>query len=139
MEKLMKSLSGLKGKSSTMLLVLAIGVVGSFILLYFMDNQSNGSETPSMSTAMSSPNSSNLSDFEMVLSQIEGAGMTRAYITYDSSDGVTVADEVKGIVIVSQGAGDLRVRVKLLNAASTAFDVPADKIEVFEMKKGELP
>lgn len=136
----MKSLKGLMENRSMVLVLLAIVVVASFILLYSMDGNSSNQSSNSNSTwdVFSSGGDNRLSDFEMVLSQIEGAGTTRAYITYEG-DGAKDSDSVKGIVIVSQGADDFSVRIKLLNAASTAFGVPADRIEVFEMKKGEQP
>ena len=139
-KKPMISLKGLMENRNLVLVLLAIVVVASFILLYTGDNNGGAQKAESNNTwnVFNSGGDSRLSDFEMVLSQIDGAGTTRAYITYES-DGVKESNSVKGIVIVSQGAGDFSVRIKLLNAASTAFGVPADRIEVFEMKKGEQP
>ena len=40
--------------------------------------------------------------------------------------------EVKGVVIVSQGAGDPALREKLINAARTALGVPSSRVCVVE-------
>lgn len=75
------------------------------------------------------------SEFESILSKIEGAGETKAYITYYDNNNST--NDVKGIIIVSRGAGDIGVRLDLQQAAATAYAVSADKIEIYEMKEGE--
>jgi hypothetical protein len=74
----------------------------------------------------------NATEFETLLSQINGAGRTNAYINHDKDTG-----EVKGVIKVSEGAEDLKVKIMLTNAASTALNISVDKIEVFEMQKGD--
>ncbi len=45
--------------------------------------------------------------------------------------------EVRGVVIVAEGAGDLAVRMDLMRAAQTVLNVPLERVEVFEMKRSE--
>lgn len=40
--------------------------------------------------------------------------------------------KVRGVVVVADGAGDIGVRMRLLNAVRTALDISSDKIEVLK-------
>jgi len=75
------------------------------------------------------------------LSAIKGAGQVRVMITYEV-DGIPGAAEamgdnlpqernIKGVLIVAQGAEDLSVRAALLQAAQTVLRVPANCVDVF--------
>ena len=64
-----------------------------------------------------------------ILSQIEGAGSTDVLITYDKSGAVV------GVVVVSEGAADKEVTVRLMRAVRTATGADIDRIEIFEKKK----
>jgi len=68
-------------------------------------------------------------DLSGILSQIEGAGETDVLVTYDKS-GTLV-----GVVVVSEGARDQAVVVKLMRAVSTATGAKVDQIEIFEKNK----
>lgn len=41
--------------------------------------------------------------------------------------------EVRGVIVVAQGAGDIGVRMNLLNAVKTLLNVEADKVEILKM------
>lgn len=41
---------------------------------------------------------------------------------------------VQGVVVVAEGAGDVKVRMQLQSAVKTALDIPLDHIEVFPMQ-----
>ena len=61
------------------------------------------------------------------LSWVEGAGKVRVVI-YDESD------EIGGVLIVAEGADDLRVRLAIGEAARTVLGVELERIEVMDMK-----
>ena len=42
--------------------------------------------------------------------------------------------QIRGVIIVAEGAGNVDVRLDLLRAARTVLCVSADKVDVFEMK-----
>ena len=44
---------------------------------------------------------------------------------------------MRGVIVIAEGAADVSVRVKLSNAVMTVLGISADRIEVFEMKRGE--
>jgi len=111
------------------IIFLVIGICICLILLY-MVNTSSKAVFNTTSTGVEKQYEA--SEFETLLSQINGAGRTNAYINHDKDTG-----EVKGVIIVSQGAEDLKVKIMLTNAASTALNISVDKIEVFEMQKGD--
>lgn len=112
------------------IVLLAVCVCICLLLLYMMNSKTNNlyESTPVNAKQQQDYNS----EFEVLLSQINGAGKTNAYVNQDMDTG-----EVLGVIIVSQGANDLKVKLMLANAASTALSVSFDKIEVFEMQKGE--
>ena len=45
-----------------------------------------------------------------------------------------IAPEVLGVVVVAEGAGNVGVRINLLQAVQTLLRVDADKVEIFTMK-----
>lgn len=125
----LKKLKNNKFFSNSKIMLLVIGMCFCLMLLFFLN-----ANTPKMldNTAKKNIQEGISSEFEMLLSQIKGAGRTNAFINHDTSTG-----DVKGVIIVSQGAGDIKVKLMLAVAASTALNVPMDKIEVFEMQKGD--
>jgi stage III sporulation protein AG len=42
--------------------------------------------------------------------------------------------QVKGVVIVADGAGDIEIKSNLINAATALLDIPAHKVQVFQRK-----
>ena len=42
--------------------------------------------------------------------------------------------EVKGVIVISEGAGDIRVKMNILKAVETLLNISADKVDVFEMQ-----
>ena len=62
-----------------------------------------------------------------VLSGIEGAGQVRTMIVRE--DGV-----IKGVLVIAEGAEDISVMLKLLNATATVMGVDKSVVEVYEME-----
>lgn len=84
-----------------------------------------------------------------ILSAIEGAGKTEVALYYRQandtqsvfSSGTAPASPI-GAVIVSEGAGDITVRLSLIRAVRTLLGLSEDAVEVFTMdmpKKELLP
>jgi len=78
---------------------------------------------------------------EQILSEIKGVGSTSAMITYQNSENTgSVFDgsntnkdpTVKGVIITSEGAGDIIVKNNIINAVASLFDIPAANVIVFE-------
>ena len=65
---------------------------------------------------------------ERVLSAVDGAGEVRAMVT--ERDGA-----VLGVVIVAEGANEVRVRLSLAQAARALLDTELSRIEVIEMRR----
>lgn len=42
--------------------------------------------------------------------------------------------EIKGIIVIAQGAGDIGVKMNILKAVETLLNVSADKVDVFKMQ-----
>lgn len=43
--------------------------------------------------------------------------------------------EVKGVLVVAEGAGSIEVRERILNAVAVVLDIPVHKVEIVQMKK----
>ena len=65
-----------------------------------------------------------------ILSAIEGAGHTEVLVTYDK------AGALVGVIVVSEGAANQQVVVKLLRAVQTATGADLDKIQGFVAGSG---
>jgi len=46
--------------------------------------------------------------------------------------------EVKGVIVIAEGARDVRVRMELLRAVRTALGVNSNQVEVFAMKQNNI-
>lgn len=79
----------------------------------------------------------------------EGDGVSKTSETVrKQTDVVTVQDqsqssalvlkekmpEVKGIIVIAEGAGDIGVKLNLMRAVQTLLNISADKVDVFEMQ-----
>ena len=56
----------------------------------------------------------------------ESGGTKRPFVTKELSP------QVKGVVIVADGASDIEVKSNLINAATALLDLPAHKVQVFK-------
>lgn len=78
---------------------------------------------------------------EDILSQMKGVGKTSVMITYQSREQTeTVFGSgdnnknlmVEGVIVASEGAGDIIVKTNIINAVATVYDIPAANVVVFE-------
>lgn len=66
---------------------------------------------------------------ERTLSAIDGAGEVKVLINEsDAGDGV-------GVLVVAEGAGDIRVYISLQNAVRALMDIDASRIEIVKMEE----
>jgi hypothetical protein len=75
---------------------------------------------------------------EAVLSQVQGAGRVRVLVSEGEGDTQAFSQEnlqsVRGVVIVADGADDIRVALELSAAAQALTGVDAGKIQVLKME-----
>lgn len=78
---------------------------------------------------------------EKILSQMKGVGDTNVMITYqnvEEEDTVFSSErnkndrKVEGVIVASEGAGDIIVRSNIIDAVATVFNIPASNVMVFE-------
>ncbi len=71
------------------------------------------------------------------LSRIQGAGECAVSIWYENETGAFGSGEKRpsGIIILSQGAQDLSVRLQLMQAAQTLLGIDAGHVAVFQMEE----
>ena len=81
---------------------------------------------------------------EEILSQMKGVGDTNVMITYQnvektdtvfSSESSNNDRKVEGVIVASEGAGDIIIKSNIINAVATVFDIPASNVVVFEKSK----
>ena len=77
---------------------------------------------------------------ENVLSCIEGAGKVRVLVNpgnaaaaFSPQDG-----QAAGVLVVAEGAGDLKVNMALQRAVQALLDVDAEQIEILTMKEDDV-
>lgn len=61
-----------------------------------------------------------------VLSGIEGAGQVEVAVEYDERD------QVKGVIVLAEGAGSPVVESKLTSGVATLYQIPVSSVIVFE-------
>lgn len=66
-----------------------------------------------------------------ILSSIEGAGEVEVMVEYDGRK------QVKGVIVLADGAGSPVVANKLTEGVSTLYDIPVSNVIVFEKKTDE--
>lgn len=123
MNKLLEKLKN--GKALPFFLALTVICAGVFLLL----------PTSPATTAMTEEESR----ISRTLSAIEGAGETKIVLHYrEESGSLSGSRKVPdGAVIVARGAGDLAVRLRLMEAAQALLSLDAGSIAVFPMEEGK--
>lgn len=121
----------LRSPRSPVLLALAVALIA--VMIYMALNlhscsSSSGTMAGSGSLWRSSTATSR-SDLGAILSQIEGAGDTEVLVTYDKSGALV------GVIVVSEGASNSQVSVRLMRAVQTATGARMDQIEIFAKSK----
>lgn len=64
-----------------------------------------------------------------ILSEIDGAGRISVMITLEDD-----SNEIRGVIVVAEGAKEPRVRTEMLSAVITVLGAGAEKVKVFSMK-----
>lgn len=121
--------AALKGARRMEWIVMA--AVAAALILLLASRYETGGDRTALETRM-----------EAVLSAVKGAGRVRVLVSSDgaadqafsSSDG---DESAKGVVIVADGADDLRVALELSAAAQALLGVDAEKIQVLKMEDGQ--
>ena len=72
---------------------------------------------------------------EQILSDIEGVGAVSVMISSVSTE--KDKEEVKSVLVVSEGGSNSEIREKIIRAVKVALGVDSHKIEVFERKEDQ--
>ena len=109
-------------------LVVALALACLAVLAYLALGGVSCSGKTSSTTARGSSQTSLENSLSAILSEIDGAGETQVLITTDSKG------DLVGVIVVSEGAGNNQVVVKLMRAVSTATGATPDQIDIFVRK-----
>lgn len=103
-------------KHIEIIIAVIFGII--IFLIYFSTINSTSTQTNSSQT-----------EFEQrlcaILDDIEGAGNVSVFVNTSES-----TNEIIGIIIVSSGAGQTKVRLEILKAVQTVLSVPTTNIEI---------
>jgi len=108
--------------------IILVAVCAALILLFASQSAPEGQKT-ALEARM-----------EAVLSAVRGAGRVRVLVAGEGDSQAFAqqdAQAVRGVVIVADGADDVRVALELAAAAQALLGVDADKIQVLKMEGGK--
>lgn len=74
---------------------------------------------------------------EAVLSSIAGAGEVRVLVNQAETAFATSGAAVTGVLVVAEGAGDMRVMLELQQAVRALLGVETEQIEILTMKEDD--
>lgn len=123
-------------------IIIGIVIICLIVLIYSSVTAKAADTKPSIGSKDSSAYGTSASELEKrlseILSEIDGAGTVSVMITQEESKEVGQAANdkamIKGVVIVADGADDIRVRISLTTATKTLLDVNANSIQIFSRK-----
>ena len=90
------------------------------------------SEDRQISKSDSQDTSSETTSEKSDIATVQGNGASEALIVKENQP------EVRGVIVVAQGAEDISVRMNLLNAVTTLLNVSADKVEILKMNQQDM-
>ena len=90
------------------------------------------SEDRQVSKSDSQDTSSETTSEKSDIATVQGNGASEALIVKENQT------EVRGVIVVAQGAEDISVRMNLLNAVTTLLNVSADKVEILKMNQQDM-
>ena len=115
-----KKLKGIKNLQ----IIVVIFIIAVALIIYSTVTTAKQTDT---TTSVSSVMTSDEQRLSAILSNIVGAGKVETMIT--STDG-----KVTGVLVIAEGADDITVRLRLMEAAATALGVSKSIVSVFSHK-----
>lgn len=120
---LIKKLKGIKNIQ----VVVAIFIIAVALLIYSTVATGKAAEKTTGATETSSSMDDEEERLASILGGIEGAGRVETMITRRD-------DEVVGVLVIAEGADDISVMLRLLEATTTAMGVDKKIVSVYTMK-----
>ena len=140
-------------------IIVALIIIAITLLIYFSVNENKKISSNSVKSEATDSNVTLERKLSDILSEIKGVGEVSVLITYNSlnieeksieasstndntssfnqilsnqTNSKTNADnEVLGVIVVAEGGGDVRVKMNILSAVSTALDINPNSIQIF--------
>ncbi|QEK12146.1 stage III sporulation protein AG [Crassaminicella thermophila] len=89
----------------------------------------------------------NVTKSSQITEEKDSQGGTRTTTQNDSSENVVMTNQndnlvvikeikpqIRGVVVVAEGAGDIKIKLEIIEAVRTIFQIPAHKVMVYEKK-----
>lgn len=130
------NISFLKEKGTKYIIFVLLGLLALVLMI-----PSTGGESKSKAATYTDNTTIN-QQLENVLASMEGVGEVKVMITTSEQKNSLFASEeeknqVSGVVVVAQGAGDATVESRIFNAVKALFGIDAHKISIVKMKSKE--
>lgn len=110
-------------KHIELILLAAAICIGVLVYLGVCEDRETPQTTPSFSYSGTDSEEKRL---EQLLESINGVGDCVVMMTY-AQDG-----SVEGVAVAAQGAGDMKVKLKIIDVVCALIDVDGDKIKVYK-------
>ena len=104
------------------IIIVAVLLVALICAVYFINKSNKSSQTAQVTTEKTVKEVK----LTQILSTIEGVGATDVMIN-EGEDGI------HGVIIVCEGANNIMVKNDIINAVSTALNIPKDLIAIYSM------
>ena len=114
-------LSSILGAGSVQCMITLDGEVER--VLAYSDDQKNSSSSNTSSSGTTNTSETSTSSKEPILVSVNGK--SEPLVLYE------IMPDVKGVVVVASGAGDVRVRLDILKAIQALLNVESSQIEIF--------
>ncbi len=99
------------------------------LLIFFSSFKNNSLFNLSNSGANNLVYSNEETKLKELLSSIEGVGKTVVSVNIDNDN-----NKILGVVVVCEGAGELKVKLAITEAITTCLDVSSENIRILKMK-----
>jgi len=125
-----KSLGKISGNDKSIKVIVAVGLIGMALIL-ISHLTDTGRRAPPIALDSSPASVDEYTSMlearlEELITSIEGVGRAKVMLTHE--DG-----QVQGVVIVCDGADDIRVVLKLTNVVTTALNIPSTRVYITKL------
>lgn len=108
-------------------LIAAVFIIAVALLIYSSVTSRIRSDNTNVNSGVSASMNDEEQKLASILSGIEGAGRVETLITRQNG-------EIVGVLVISEGASDITVLLRLLEATTTALGVNKQIVDIYRMK-----
>ena len=130
--------SGGEGETEARLKQILSHIRGAGVVEVMITYETGKQIVPAMSTDVQSSTTQSQGDVSSVSESVNESSQPATVSRNGGNEAIVLTEvqpKVRGVIVIAEGAADVRVRVNLQNAVMTVLGIDADCIDVFEMKQ----